>query len=235
MKTKTLRSSISGLVVLLVLAPLVRAQDLSKYRHFTLGMSLTKLLERTDQTMTDVKMVYGRPALIQELTWWPPSVPGTSPRSDSVEQILFSFYNGALFKISVTYDRPSTEGLTEEDMVKSISAKYGPATIAPPEIDSPTSDRYNSKPKPVASWEDAEYSFSLVRSSFGDAFGPSRFFEARQCTSRIRHCGSSEARRERGPEAGCRAPEKANGRSGSDAAEEPKKLSSVVLARARKS
>jgi hypothetical protein len=157
MKTKTLRSSIIGLVVLLVLAPLLRAQDLSKYRHFTLGVSLTKLLERTDQTMSDVKMVYGRPALIQELTWWPPSVPGTSLRSDSVEQILFSFYNGALFKISVTYDRPSTEGLTEEDMVKSISAKYDRATIVPPEIDSPTSDRYNSKPKPVASWEDAEY------------------------------------------------------------------------------
>jgi hypothetical protein len=171
MKTKTLRSSISGLVVLLVLAPLVRAQDLSKYRHFTLGMSLTKLLERTDQTMTDVKMVYGRPALIQELTWWPPSVPGTSLRSDSVEQILFSFYNGALFKISVTYNRPSTEGLTDEDMVESVSAKYGPARIVAPEIDSPTSDRYNSKPKPVASWEDAEYSFSLVRSSFGDALG----------------------------------------------------------------
>ena len=168
---KTLRSSILCLVVLLVLAPLLRAQDLSKYRHFTLGMSLTKLLERTDQKITDVKMIHGRPALIQELTWWPPSVPGTSLRSDSVEQILFSFYNGALYKISVTYDRPSTEGLSEEDMVKSISARYGPATIVAPEIDSATSDRYNSKQKPVASWEDAQYSFSLVRPSFGDALG----------------------------------------------------------------
>src|SRR5437773_5206867 len=81
------------------------------------------------------------------------------------------FYNGELYKISVTYDRPSTEGLTEADMVKSISAKYGPATIVAPEIDSATSDRYNSKQKPVASWEDAQYSFSLVRSSFGDALG----------------------------------------------------------------
>ena len=42
---KALRSSILCLVVLLALAPLLRAQDLSKYRHFTLGMSLTKLLE----------------------------------------------------------------------------------------------------------------------------------------------------------------------------------------------
>jgi len=171
MKMKTLHSSILCLVALLLLTPLLRAQDLSKYRHFTVGMRLTKLLERTDQKMTDVKMIHNRPALIQELTWWPPNVPGTSLRPDSVEQILFSFCNGELYKISVTYDRPSTEGLTEADMVKSISAKYGPATIVPPEIDSATSDRYNSKQKPVASWEDAQYSFSLVRSSFGDALG----------------------------------------------------------------
>jgi hypothetical protein len=170
MKMKTC-SSILCLVVLLLLAPLLRAQDLSKYRHFTLGMNLTNLLERTEKKMADVKTIRGRPALIQELTWWPPNVPGTSVRPESVEQILFSVYNGELYKISVTYDRPSTEGLTEEDVVKSISAKYGPATIVAPEIDSATNDRYSSKQKPVAFWEDAQYSFSLVRSSFNDVLG----------------------------------------------------------------
>jgi hypothetical protein len=168
---KTLRNSILCLVVLLLTSPWLRAQDLSRYRNFTLGMSLTKLLERTEEKISDVKTIHGRPALIQELTWWPPNVPGTSARADSVEQILFSFYNGELYKISVTYDRPSTEGLTEADMVKSISAKYGPATIVAPEVDSATSDRYNSKNKPVASWEDAQFSFSLVRSSFNDVLG----------------------------------------------------------------
>jgi hypothetical protein len=163
MKMKTLRSSILCFVVLLLAAPILRAQDLSKYRHFTLGMNLTNLLERTEQKMTDVKTIHGRPALIQELTWWPPNVPGTSLRADSVEQILFSFYNGELFKISVTYDRTSTEGLTEADMVKAISAKYGPATIAAPEIESAINDRYDAKQRPVASWEDAQYSFILVR------------------------------------------------------------------------
>jgi hypothetical protein len=171
MKMKTLHSAILCLVALLLLTPLLRAQDLSKYRHFTVGMSLTKLLERTDQKMTDVKMIHNRPALIQELTWWPPNVRGTSLRPDSVEQILFSFCNGELYKISVTYDRPSTEGLTEADMVKSISAKYGPATIVAPEIDAAPNERYNSNQKPVASWEDAQYSFSLVRSSFSDVLG----------------------------------------------------------------
>jgi hypothetical protein len=169
MKMKTLRRSIFCLVVLSLLIPSLRAQDFSKYRHFTLGMSLTKLLEHTDQKMSDVKTIHGRPALIQELTWWPPSVPRAPIRSDSIGQILFSFYNGELYKISVTYDPPSTEGLTEQDMVKSISAKYGPATIVAPEIDSQTTDRYVSKP--VASWEDEQYSVNLVRFSFSDVLG----------------------------------------------------------------
>src|SRR5229473_6414267 len=171
MKMKTMRSSILCLVVLLLLAPLLRAQDLSKYRHFTVGMSLTTVLKHTDQRMTDVKVIHGRPAMIQELEWWPPNLSGSSFQPDTVKQILFSFYNSELYKISVTYDPPSTEGLTEADMVKSISAKYGPATIVAPEIDAAPNERYNSKQKPVASWEDAQYSFSIVRSSFSDVLG----------------------------------------------------------------
>src|SRR5881227_1165747 len=171
MKMKTMRSSILCFVVLLLFAPLLCAQDLSKYRHFTLGMSLTKVLERTEQRVADVKVVHSRPALVQEINWWPPSVPGASFQSDTVEQILFSFYNGELYKISVTYDRTSTEGLTEEDMVKSISAKYGPATNVALEIDSSKNDRSDVRQKPVASWEDAQYSFNLVRSSFTDRLG----------------------------------------------------------------
>ncbi len=168
---KTLRSSILCFVVLLLAATLLRAQDLYKYRHFTLGMSLTRVLERTDQKMTDVKVIHGRPALVQELNWWPPNLPGTSFQSDTVEQILFSFYNGELYKISVTYDQTSTEGLTAEDMVKSISAKYGPATNVVLETDSAKNDRYDVRQKHVASWEDAQYSFNLVRSSFTDHLG----------------------------------------------------------------
>ncbi len=168
---KTLRSSILCFVALLLTAPLLRAQDFSKYRHFTLGMSLTSVLERTDQKMADVKLIHGRPVLIQELTWWPPNLPGASFRSDTVEQILLSFYNGELYKISVTYDQNSTEGLTADDMVNSISAKYGPPTNVVLEIDSIRSDPYDAEQKLIAYWEDAQYSFRLVRSSFTDHLG----------------------------------------------------------------
>ena len=167
---KTLRGSIVCLVLLSSVS-LLCAQDLSKYRHFTLGMSLTKLLKRTGEKMSDVKTIHGRPALIQEVTWWPPSGPGTSLRSDGVEQVLFSFYNGELYKISVTYDPPATVGLTEEDMVKSISAKYGPATIVAPDIDSPAKPAFNTAQRPVASWEHSQYGVNLVRFNFGDVLG----------------------------------------------------------------
>jgi len=168
---KTLRGSIVCLLVLLSTASLLRAQELSKYRHFTLGMSVTNLLERTDKKMSDVTTIHGRPALIQEVTWWPPSGPGASFRSNGVEQVLFSFYNGELYKISVTYDPPSTAGLTEEDMVKSISAKYGPATIVAPEIESQAQPAFNVRQRSVASWEDAQYSVNLVRFYFSDVLG----------------------------------------------------------------
>jgi hypothetical protein len=171
MKMHTTGSLILCLVVSLLWAPLPRAQDLSKYRHFTVGMSLDRVMERTDQKIADSKVIHRNPALIQELTWWPANLPGTSYRSDSVEQILFSFYNGELYKISVTYDRSSTEGFTAEDMVKSISTKYGPPTNIALAIDSLTNDRYEVKQKLLASWEDSQYSFDLVSSSFSDAFG----------------------------------------------------------------
>jgi len=134
-------------------------------------MNVNTVLERTNQKGADAKVIHRQPALIREVTWWPPNLARTSFRADTVEQILFSFYDGALYKISVTYDRASTVGLTAEDMVKSISAKYGPATSVAPESDSATNDGYELKEKPVASWEDSQYSFELVRSSFTDGFG----------------------------------------------------------------
>src|ERR1700730_163938 len=153
MKMKTIRSSILCLSVLLVTASALRGQEFSKYRTFSLGTSLGTVLKHTDQKLADVNVTHSRPSLFQELTWRPRNPPGSSPGSDSVEQILFSFYNGELYKISVTYDQSSTEGLTAEDLVKSISAKYGPATRVMPELDATTNERYDAKQKPVASWE----------------------------------------------------------------------------------
>ncbi|MGB2590931.1 MAG: hypothetical protein WBG02_17310 [Candidatus Acidiferrum sp.] len=163
--------SILTIGVLLLSATAIRAQDYSAYRGFSLGASLTTVLKQTDQKLGDVNVVHAGPSPIQELTWWPPNLRGISFRSDSVEQILFSFHDGTLYKMTVTYDRGSTEGLTSGDMVKSVSTKYGPATSVAPVVDPSSKDSYDAKETLVASWEDAKYSLSLVRSSFTGLFG----------------------------------------------------------------
>jgi hypothetical protein len=56
-------------------------------------------------------------------------------------------------------------------MVESISAKYGPATILPPQAESVLYDGFNTSDKGVATWEDPQYFFKLVRSSFTNRFG----------------------------------------------------------------
>jgi hypothetical protein len=168
---KTIRSAILCVAATLLIASTVRAQDLSTSRGFSLGTKLETVLKQTDQKLTDATVTHAGPALFQEVTWWPPNIPGPAYRADSVEQILFSFYNGALYKMSVTYDQSSTEGLTAGDMAKSISATYGPSTTLAPAADPASIDRYETKGSLVASWEDAQYSFNLVHSAFTERFG----------------------------------------------------------------
>ncbi len=167
---KTMRTSLFCCFALLIAAPMLHAQELSKYRTFSLGTSLAAVLKHTDQKPADVRLIHARPAMSQELTWWP-SPAGTSVRSEAIEQILFSFNDGELYKISVIYDRGATEGLTAADMMKALSLKYGPVTSVALEIDVTPKDHYDSSGKAIASWEDSEYSVNLVRSTFTDVFG----------------------------------------------------------------
>jgi len=171
MKKNTMRGWILCLSGLLLAGPMLGAQELSKYRGFALGTSVANVLKLTDQKPADVNLPHAGSTIFQEVTWWPPNTPGNTFRPDSVEQMHFSFYNGKLYKLSVTYEQSATEGMTSEDMQKSIAAKYGPATSVAPVSDSVANDRYDAKEKVVASWEDAENSFNLVRSSFTGRFG----------------------------------------------------------------
>jgi hypothetical protein len=167
---KTMRTAVLCFVVLLLTAPMLRAQDFSKYRSFSLGTNLAAVLKHTEQTLVDVKPTHDGSLLFQELTWRPSYSTGGSSRAESVDELVFSFYKGELYKMVVTYERASTEGLTADDMVKSISAKYGPATSIALEIDVAANEQYTVRGKPVASWEDSQYSLNLVRSSFSSAF-----------------------------------------------------------------
>jgi hypothetical protein len=168
---KMMRSVGISFVMILLSAPLIRGQDLSKYRDFPFGMSVADLSKQVDLKPLQTKLIHKRPSVIQELTWWPRESSGSSLQADSVWQVFFTFYNGELYRILVTYDRHATKGLTAEDMVQAVSAQYGTATRPDAQISFPTNELYRATEKVIARWEDSQYSINLFRSSFLNSFG----------------------------------------------------------------
>jgi hypothetical protein len=155
-----------------VAAPSIDARDLSRYREFQLGMNLLAVAKQAEMQPSEARVIHQRPAVIQELEWRPQRSLAYSPQGDPVQEVLFSFYNGELFRIVVNYDQIRTEGLTDEDMVEAISAKYGTATRpAAKVILFSSSEVYNDSENVIARWEDAQYSFNLFRSSYQPTFG----------------------------------------------------------------
>ncbi len=169
---KMMRNIVICVASILLCSSLAYGQDLSKYRNFSLGTSLIEVSKQVNEKPAEASVIHQSPGLIQELTWWPvPSYQSSTP-VDPVQQILFSFYNGALYKMVVTYDSSTTEGLTAEDMTRAISAKYGPATIpivAPP-ASLANATTYGAPQAPIAQWEDLQYSVVLSRTPFLNAF-----------------------------------------------------------------
>jgi hypothetical protein len=152
-----------------VASPLAYGADLSSYREFHFGMNLPAVVKLVSMNPSEVRVIHQRPKLIQDLDWQAGRYPGSSADAEPVKDILFSFCNGELFRMVVNYDRYKTEGLTAEDMIEGISAKYGTATRPTAEIIFPSI--YNETVKVIARWEDVEYSLNLVRSSYQSAFG----------------------------------------------------------------
>jgi hypothetical protein len=144
------------------------AVELSSYRDFQLGTTLQAVAKQVEMKPSEARVVHERPELIQELEWQPRRLPGPSSELDSVDQILFSFYNGQLFRMLVNYDRRRTDGMTLDDMIEAISAKYGLATRGALEINFPSS--YNKTVAVMARWEDTGYAFNLIHSAYQPGF-----------------------------------------------------------------
>jgi hypothetical protein len=81
--------------------------------------------------------------------------------------VLFSFYNGELFRMSVTYDWYRVGGLTDEDMVQAVSAIYG-RTETKTLLSLPQPDKEDEKV--IARWQDSQYSLDLLQSSYPHTF-----------------------------------------------------------------
>jgi hypothetical protein len=168
--------STRNLVVFISLAllsmSLIHAQDLSSYRGFQLGTDLAATATQAGMKAAEAKVVYQRPAVIQELEWRTQSLYGSSTQTDPVKGILFSFYSDELYRLVVNYDPDRTEGLTDKDLIESISAQYGKPTTPVEKITSSSSAQvYSSSEKVIARWEDSQCSYNLFRSSYGSVPG----------------------------------------------------------------
>jgi hypothetical protein len=155
-------------VLLLVLAKRSPAADLSKYRDFQLGTTLSAVVMQTGGEVQP-KTLHSRPALIQQLAWRPRSL-GPSTQMEAVEDVTFTFYEGSLFRIMVRYDRYQTEGMTSADLVEAISAAYGQPLAPPAAKVTPDPGAYSDAAEVIARWEDAANSFELVRTSYGPSY-----------------------------------------------------------------
>jgi hypothetical protein len=168
----TIRSLTVSILCAVFSTPLIFAQDFSRYREFQFGMNLLAVAKQADVNPSEAKMIHQRPAMIQELEWRLGRPLAASHQADSVKEVFFSFYNGELFRMVISYDRDRTEGLTDEDMVEAISASYGPASRPVAKIILYSSSHiYNESEKVTARWEDSRYSFNLFRSSYQPVFG----------------------------------------------------------------
>jgi len=153
------------LALVLLSTPILSGQDLSKYRNFSLGTSLTAVSKQIGEASQQANLIHQSPAVIQELTYWPLDSSNSPATVEPVSQILFSFYNGELYRIVVTYEKSAIEGLTEDDMVRAISVRFGTGTRLYPEIGFQSNDAYASPQKVIARWADTQNSVDLLGSS----------------------------------------------------------------------
>ena len=149
---------------------LASAQDLSRYREYVLGLSLEAVVVASGADRTDARTVHERPAVIQRLLWRTPTVRSEEFSADPVRRVAFSFYNDALYQIVVDYDRQRTAGLTNSDLVESVSAAYGPAVLASAKtrFDVPSDGAPGSIV--VARWQGADELLTLLRAEASPDF-----------------------------------------------------------------
>jgi len=164
---RTVSRSALTFLVFGVLPTATLAGDLSKYRNFQLGSTLPAVAKQAGGNPSQAKVIQRRPALIQELEWRPQPL-GSSLQTEPVREVIFSFYDGELFRIVINYDRYEIEGLTGDDLVESMSSTYGIAAKPTPAKAAP--GLYGEQEVVLGQWQDSQYRFELIRFSYGPSF-----------------------------------------------------------------
>jgi hypothetical protein len=161
--------ALSGSVASAQSGPVASAQDLSRYRVYVLESSLDSVIAASGARAEEARTLHEQPAKIQELEWRAPYLRSGSGPADPVREIVFSFYNDALYQVVVSYDRDRTEGLTNRDIIESLSAAYGlPLLVSvKPRTSSSTA---LADTIVLARWDNEDSSLTLVRDSYSPEF-----------------------------------------------------------------
>lgn len=146
-------------------APQASAQDMSSYRAYALESSLASVIAASGARPEDAKTPHTRPARIDELEWRAPYARSSDTTADSVRSIAFSFYNDALYQVIVNYDRSRTEGLTNTDVIESVSAAYGVPVLATAKTRT-TPAESSADNFVLARWDSADSQVTLLRGSY---------------------------------------------------------------------
>jgi hypothetical protein len=143
--------------IVLASTPLFGGGQWSRYRGVTLGDSVAAAVERLEILEPTIKVVYERPSLVQELTWRPHRfISGVVVNADPLADLVLTFMDGRLVRMTATYDRDRTEGLSDTDFVELLGTTYGLARLE----SRPTGVVRAEPRRTIASWGDDD---ALVR------------------------------------------------------------------------
>jgi hypothetical protein len=149
--------------------PNVVAQSLSRYRAYALESSPTSIVKASGAREADLKTLHDRPARIQELEWRAAYVSPGKAVPDPVRSILFTFFDDQLYRMVVTYDHDRMEGLTDSDVLESVSAAYA-ALPMQAQANPTVSLDMPANTTVVAQWDDGSSMLSLVRAGYSREF-----------------------------------------------------------------
>ena len=164
----TRRVALSAVFAVVVVCS-AAAAEFSRYREFDLGSSVAAVTAVTRTNARDLKTIHSRPALLQDVVWQPRYMAGV-PVADrnSIDGIAFNFVDDRLFRMTVTYDRARTAGLTNVDMIAALTDVYGPATNPSPQPRA-SADAAGSVTV-IAEWQQADTHVALRRSQYNETF-----------------------------------------------------------------
>ena len=154
-------------LVLVLSSQLGSAQDLTRYRVYVLESSLESVVAASGTRAADAKTLHERPAKIQQLEWRAPYGSSERELADPVQGAVFTFYDGALYQVVVSYNRGRTDGLSNSDIIESLTAEYGDPVLA---------SARNRPPAAIigtlvlAHWDSAGSSLTLLRSAYSAEF-----------------------------------------------------------------